>query len=108
MPKTDAYAEEAEFSCHDKLVGVGYADVFKSCRSFYICLPLSKGKYKKYELFCDEGSFGYNQYSAQCEPLDKFDCKRSKDFYLYNKQVNMSSYLKNRFRISKQLADIKN
>lgn len=99
--------DEAEFSCHDKLVGVGYASQKSVCKSFYICLPLSKGKYKKYELFCD-GSFGYNQLTAQCEPLDKFDCKRSKDFYLYNKQANMSSYLKNRFRIAKQLADIKN
>lgn len=102
-----ANEDEAEFSCHDKLVGIGYADVKSLCKSFYICLPLSKGKYKKYELFCD-GSYGYNQLTAQCEPLEKFDCKRSPDFYLYNKQANMSGYLKNRFRIAKQLAEIKN
>lgn len=146
--------EEDAFSCHDKLPGIGYADVQSRCVMFHICLPLSKGKYKvskidlqvcdlnffkvnhvnfflfvflfinfrhlfvprsskhlnviqDYQLFC-ENDQGFNQFNSNCEPLDKFDCKKSKDFYLYNKQINLDSYLKNRFRISKQLADIKN
>jgi len=98
--------DEDVFSCHDKLPGIGYSDIASNCTQFHICLPLSKGKYKDYQLFCENGS-GFNQFTSNCEPLDKFDCKRSKDFYLYNKQINLDSYLKNRFRISKQLADIK-
>lgn len=101
--------DESEFSCIDKLPGIGYADLKSKCKMFTICLSLSKGKLtnRPIQLFCESGT-GYNQYTATCEPLDKFDCKRSKDFYLYNKQINLDSYLKNRFRIAKQLADIKN
>ena len=103
---TKELLEEDEFNCFDKLPGIGYTDIKSKCKMFHICLPLSKGKYKDYQLFCESGS-GYNQYTASCEPLDKFDCKRSKSFYLYNKQFNNYQYLKNKYSISKQLADIK-
>ncbi|XP_054163289.1 uncharacterized protein LOC128961108 [Oppia nitens] len=72
------------FNCEDKVPGIAYADPEADCRMFHVCIPLTKGKLKDYQLYCDPNK-AFNQQTGSCQPLEGVKCHKSHKFYVYNK-----------------------